>query len=445
MCSLCWWQPARPTSGHAKAQLPSRCARAVHTARPRSASIEQGREQWNAPTRAKLLTILGNALTTYSDQSGLNEPLLDAIAAHREALAARPRDGAPLDWAAEPELSRQCPRDTRAARDTSGAAPRGRGGLSQRIAGADTRQGAARLGRHPEQSGPRAAPARAARVRSDPASTMPSPRSAPHCRNARASAYRSTGPPVRTTWASRCGFSVNAPPTRRSSTRRLPRVAPRCRNAPVRECRCIGRPPRTISAMRCAALDSNDRYPALLNEALAALYRAALEERTRSQMPLEWAATKNNLGLALAALGQQEANPARLIEAEAAYREALLERTREKAPLDWALTQTNLGTALRIPRAAGTRHSPTRRCEARARPCPGRIPRGGRGLLRAVRRAAICNWCAGTSRSAPPKKRPLTTPGRLWYAPDQGGRTPPVVQLWLMSSRSWRRRWMRVG
>jgi len=47
-------------------------------------------------------------------------------------------------------------------------------------------------------------------------------------------------------------------------------------------------------------------------------------------------------------LGQRESGTARLKEAVAAYRAALEERTRERVPLDWARTQNSLGNALRI-------------------------------------------------------------------------------------------------
>jgi hypothetical protein len=77
-----------------------------------------------------------------------------------------------------------------------------------------------------------------------------------------------------------------------------------------------------------------------------AAYRAALEERTRARVPLDWAMTQNNLGLALASLGERESGTARLQEAVAAYRAALEERTRARVPLDWAMTQNNLGLAL---------------------------------------------------------------------------------------------------
>src|SRR5208337_4219921 len=82
-------------------------------------------------------------------------------------------------------------------------------------------------------------------------------------------------------------------------------------------------------------------------EAIAA-YRAALEERTRERVPLDWAATQTNLGAALRALGERESGTARLQEAVAAYRAALEERTRERVPLDWAASFGNQGVALTV-------------------------------------------------------------------------------------------------
>ena len=63
-------------------------------------------------------------------------------------------------------------------------------------------------------------------------------------------------------------------------------------------------------------------------------------------MPLKWALTQNNLGVALFRLGERESGTARLTEAVAAYHAALEERTRDRVPLDWAATQNNLGLAL---------------------------------------------------------------------------------------------------
>jgi hypothetical protein len=58
----------------------------------------------------------------------------------------------------------------------------------------------------------------------------------------------------------------------------------------------------------------------------------------RAERPLDWAATQNDLGVTLLALGAGETGTARLDEAAAALREALQERTRAKMPIDWAKT-----------------------------------------------------------------------------------------------------------
>ena len=52
-------------------------------------------------------------------------------------------------------------------------------------------------------------------------------------------------------------------------------------------------------------------------------YRAALEERTRERVPLQWAMTQNNFGNALRALGERESGTARLEQAVTVYRAAL--------------------------------------------------------------------------------------------------------------------------
>jgi Tetratricopeptide repeat len=56
--------------------------------------------------------------------------------------------------------------------------------------------------------------------------------------------------------------------------------------------------------------------------------------------------TQNNLGAALSTLGERESGTAQLEEAVAVYRAALEERTRERVPLQWAYTQHGLGSAL---------------------------------------------------------------------------------------------------
>jgi tetratricopeptide (TPR) repeat protein len=81
---------------------------------------------------------------------------------------------------------------------------------------------------------------------------------------------------------------------------------------------------------------------------------------TRARVPLDWAQTQNNLGIALERLGERESGTARLEEAVSAYRDALKENTRERAPLKWAGTQMNLGIALE---RLGERESGTARLE----------------------------------------------------------------------------------
>jgi tetratricopeptide (TPR) repeat protein len=88
-----------------------------------------------------------------------------------------------------------------------------------------------------------------------------------------------------------------------------------------------------------------------LNDALAAairLYEQALGAAPRERVPLEWAATQNNLGNALQMLGERESGIAKLEQAVEAYQAALQEQTRERVPLDWAITQNNLGNALQV-------------------------------------------------------------------------------------------------
>src|SRR5215831_2340754 len=82
-----------------------------------------------------------------------------------------------------------------------------------------------------------------------------------------------------------------------------------------------------------------------LEEAVVAFHEA-LKEVIREGAPLQWAMIQNNLGLTLQRLGGRESGAAKLEEAVVAYREALKERTRERVPLDWAMTQHSLGVAL---------------------------------------------------------------------------------------------------
>jgi tetratricopeptide (TPR) repeat protein len=65
-------------------------------------------------------------------------------------------------------------------------------------------------------------------------------------------------------------------------------------------------------------------------------------------MPFDWAMTQNNLGNALARLGERESGTGKLEEAITAYREALKERTSERVPLEWARSLGNQGVALML-------------------------------------------------------------------------------------------------
>jgi hypothetical protein len=72
-----------------------------------------------------------------------------------------------------------------------------------------------------------------------------------------------------------------------------------------------------------------------------------LKERTRERVPLDWATTQHNLGIALRVLAEREGGTTQLEEAVTAVREALQERTRERVPLYWAMTQNNLALVYR--------------------------------------------------------------------------------------------------
>ncbi|MBD2251167.1 CHAT domain-containing protein [Nostoc parmelioides FACHB-3921] len=75
-------------------------------------------------------------------------------------------------------------------------------------------------------------------------------------------------------------------------------------------------------------------------------YEIVLTVRTREALPLEWAATQNNL--AAAYVDRIQGDKAENIEnAIAAHTAALTVYTREALPLDWAMTQYNLANAYR--------------------------------------------------------------------------------------------------
>ena len=256
-------------------------------------------EQWDATTRANVLTILGNALTTFGDQSGRNEPLHEAIALHGEALKLRPRDTAPLFWAA-----------------------------TQNSLGATL----VILGQR---------------------------ESSPARLNQALNAYRDalqerTRERAPLAWArtqNNLGNALRILGQREPDDARLDEAVAAYREALLERTRekvplaWATTQNNLGSALRI--LGERHRGTVRLNEAIDA-YREALQERTREKVPLYWAATQNNLGVALALLGERESGTARLGAAVTVYREALQERTREKVPLDWAATQNNLGNALRM-------------------------------------------------------------------------------------------------
>ena len=109
-----------------------------------------------------------------------------------------------------------------------------------------------------------------------------------------------------------------------------------------------------------ATLGERESGTARLEEAVAA-YRDALQERTRERVPLDWATTQNNLGNALQRLGERESGTARLEEAVAAFRAALQEWTRERVPHEWADDPEQSRQCASNARRAGERHARSRR------------------------------------------------------------------------------------
>jgi tetratricopeptide (TPR) repeat protein len=108
-----------------------------------------------------------------------------------------------------------------------------------------------------------------------------------------------------------------------------------------------------------ATLGEREAGTTRLEQAVAA-FRAALTERRQDRAPLDWAMTQNNLGAAVQTLGAREAGTERLEQAVKAYRAALTEHRQDRVPLDWAMTQMNLGTALLT---LGAREAGTARLE----------------------------------------------------------------------------------
>ncbi len=107
------------------------------------------------------------------------------------------------------------------------------------------------------------------------------------------------------------------------------------------------------AALNCDAADQlsvfGQRYGSGALDASVAAYRAALEVRTRDELPVDWATTQNNLGNALKTQGERlggQAGIELLADAVSAYRAALEVHARAELPVQWATTRNNLGNAL---------------------------------------------------------------------------------------------------
>jgi len=83
-----------------------------------------------------------------------------------------------------------------------------------------------------------------------------------------------------------------------------------------------------------------------INFSLAAAIQMAWRMHATACDANERGLALNLLGNALGRLGERESNAVRLEDTVAAFRAALAERTRVRVPLDWAATQHDLGSAL---------------------------------------------------------------------------------------------------
>ncbi|MGP1347761.1 MAG: hypothetical protein ACTS3F_13980 [Phycisphaerales bacterium] len=88
--------------------------------------------------------------------------------------------------------------------------------------------------------------------------------------------------------------------------------------------------------------ESRDRN---LGRAIAC-YRSALEVRTKSASPYDWAATMNNLGSVLMSLPDPPGRSEHIEEAIRCFQHALEVRDRDRFALDWARTVANLALAM---------------------------------------------------------------------------------------------------
>lgn len=91
-----------------------------------------------------------------------------------------------------------------------------------------------------------------------------------------------------------------------------------------------------------------------LRAAIAIADTEMLPLAPRPLVPLDWAKVMGSRGNALQTLGEREGDAAALRDAVAAYRAALEERTRDRVPVNWGGTQHNMaGAALALFRLTG--------------------------------------------------------------------------------------------
>jgi tetratricopeptide (TPR) repeat protein len=255
--------------------------------------------QWNAYQRAQVLLILGNALTTYAEQSGRNEALTEAVSDLRESLTQLTRAKAPLDWAS-----------------------------------AQTKLGVALWILGSRESNPAEVELAAAAFQQSLKERS-----------------RDKFPLEWATTQSDLGVALLTLGEQRSDITQIRRAVAAFRSALAERTRqAVPLEWATTQTDLSLALEQQgerELSTARLEEAITAS-KEALKELKRENAPLDWAKAQNNLGIALGALGEQQSNSLRLNEAVTAFEEALKEFTREKVPFDWAATQHNLGVALAV-------------------------------------------------------------------------------------------------
>jgi tetratricopeptide (TPR) repeat protein len=253
--------------------------------------------QWNSSTRAQVQFILADALSTYGEQSGKEQPLQEAVSVYREALKQRAREKVPRDWAM--------------TQNNLGNALRTLGERSS-----DTAQLTDAVTAYRDALKERTRE----RVPLDWAMTQN------NLGNALATLGERSSDTAQLTDAVTAYHEALKEYTREKVPLAWAMTQNNLGNA-------------------LATLEERSSDTAQLAEAVTA-YREALKEYTREKVPLKWATTQNNLGAVLETLGKRSSDPAQLIDAVTAYREVLKEDTREKVPLEWATTEINLGGAL---------------------------------------------------------------------------------------------------